>query len=377
VEYSNEMIKIVEGALKSDKAKVLSYTNLLVDKLKENKEDKIANSFVKILNNNLNNMSQKSIDEMVKVPLDQEFRLPMADILQADQLTDTKIALNHLAKEQVNKFLEYHKNTNKLVNAGIKVPNTILLYGPPGCGKSKLANYICLKTKLPLVIARIDGLISSYLGRTAKNIRAIFEYAQAVPCILFLDEFDAIAKIRDDNNELGELKRVVNSLLQNIDQLQSGSIIIAATNHEQLLDPAVWRRFSFRIKIEKPDKETTKQLIQYFTNKKFSDKELNLLTTAFSGLTGAEIEEICQKASIDSVIANKNLSLESLFAVFFDLKKILDTLDGYSTKKDINAKKAKYLRSLDEKTFSYANISEILRVSKCCVSSLLKEKMES
>lgn len=377
MEYSNEILKIVEGALKSDKAKVLSYTKLLVDKLKQNNENRIANSFSKIVNNNLSSMSQKSINDMVKVPLDQESRLPMADVLLPEQLADTQIVLNRSAREQVTKFLDYYDNTNKLVNAGIKVPNTVLLYGPPGCGKSKLANYICLKTKLPLVIARIDGLISSYLGSTAKNIRTIFEYAQTVPCVLFLDEFDALAKVRDDNNELGELKRVVNSLLQNIDQLQNGSIIVAATNHDQLLDPAVWRRFGFRILMEKPDTESIKQLVQCFIDKKFSEKELALFASSFNNLTGAEIEEICQKASIDSLILNEELDIKSVFDAYFDFKKVLDDIDNNETEKEINKRKAKFLRNIDSKVFSYNIISEILGVSKTYVSSMLKEREDN
>lgn len=374
MEYSNEVMKIVEGALKSDKSKVLSYTKLLVDKLKQNNENRLANSFTKMVNNNLSSMSQQSISDMVKVPLDQESRLPMADIMLPEQLTDIQIVLNRSAREQINKFLEYYNNTNKLITAGIKVPNTVLLYGPPGCGKSKLANYICAKTQLPLVVARIDGLISSYLGSTAKNIRAIFEYAQTVPCVLFLDEFDALAKVRDDNNELGELKRVVNSLLQNIDQLQNGSIIVAATNHEQLLDPAVWRRFGFRIIIERPDLESIKQLIHCFIDDQFSDKELSLLSFAFNGLTGAEIEEICHKAAIDSLISNRELDISCIFNVFFDFKGVLDDITDSVTDKEIYKAKAKYLRGIDSKLFSYNVIAEVLGVSKTYVATIIKEK---
>ena len=109
-----------------------------------------------------------------------------------------------------------------------------------------------MKTKLPLATARLDGLISSLLGSTAKNIRKIFDYASKQECVLFLDEFDVIAKVRDDKNEMGELKRVVNSLLQNIDMFSPDSIIIAATNHHELLDPAVWRRFNKVLLIDKP-----------------------------------------------------------------------------------------------------------------------------
>ena len=102
-------------------------------------------------------------------------------------------------------------------------------------------------------MARLDTLISSLLGNTAKNIHKIFEYAKKQPCVLFLDEFDAIAKARDDQHELGELKRVVNSLLQNMDEYCQNGILVAATNHHELLDSAIWRRFQTVIEMPKPE----------------------------------------------------------------------------------------------------------------------------
>jgi predicted AAA+ superfamily ATPase len=378
MDYSSEVLKIVEGALKSDKAKVSNYTKLLVDKLKENNETRLANSFLKLLVNSSVTMTQMSAGDMMKVPIDQESRLPMADVLQPIQAADIKIILNRATYGQVEKFLSYYNNTNKLINSGIHVPNSILLYGPPGCGKSRLASYICAKTNLPLVTARLDGMISSYLGSTSKNIRAIFEYAQSVPCILFLDEFDAIAKVRDDNNELGELKRVVNSLLQNIDNLRNGSIIIAATNHEHLLDPAVWRRFGFKIPIDKPDNESRKELISLFlSGNYFSDKENNLISTAMSGFSGADIEEICNKTMIDSILQGHSISLILLFNNIFDFLNIGRNLYGDSiTTKEIQRERAKYLRQLSNKLFSYAQIALIIGTSKSYVSNLLNKDME-
>lgn len=373
MEYSSEVLKIVEGALKSDKAKVSNYTKLLIEKLKDNNETRLANGFLKLLSNSSVTLSQMSASDSMKVPIDQESRLPMADVLQPLQAEDIKIVLNKTANKQVAKFLAYYANTSKLINSGIHVPNSILLYGPPGCGKSKLAVYLCSKTKLPLVTARLDGMISSYLGSTSKNIRAIFEYAQSVPCILFLDEFDAIAKVRDDNNELGELKRVVNSLLQNIDNLKNGSIIIAATNHEHLLDPAVWRRFGFKIPIEKPDQESRKDLIRMFLeNNSFSQKEINLISTAFSGFSGADIEEVCNKATIDSVLLDHPISLTSIFENIFDFLDIGGkSQEENSSIKAINRERAKYLRELNDKLFSYSQIALILGVSKSYVSDLI------
>lgn len=378
MEYSSEVLKIVEGALKSDKGKVSNYTKLLVDKLKENNETRLANSFLKLLSNSSFTMSQLSASDTMKVPIDQESRLPMADVLNPVQASDVKIILNNAAYEQVEKFLSYYKNTNKLINSGIHVPNSVLLFGPPGCGKNKLANYLCLKMNLPLVTARLDGMISSYLGSTSKNIRAIFEYAQSVPCILFLDEFDAIAKVRDDNNELGELKRVVNSLLQNIDNLKNGSIIIAATNHDHLLDPAVWRRFGFKIPIDKPDYNSRKKLVDLFLiDNKFTDKEKELISTVLTGFSGADIEEICNKSTIDSILKDCPISLASVFNNVFDFLCIGRQTDGTPlSTKELQREHAKFLRNLDEKIFSYAHIALVLGTSKSYISNLLKSKEE-
>lgn len=374
MEYSGEVLKIVEGALRSDKMKVSSYTRLLIDKLKDNNEIRLANSFIKILGNDSVAMMQMTANDVMKIPIDQESRFPMADILQPFQVADIKAVLNESAHEQVDKFLVYYSNTTKLVNSGINVPNTILLYGPPGCGKNKLAEYICARIKLPLVTVRLDGMISSYLGSTSKNIRAIFEYAQKVPCILFLDEFDAIAKVRDDNNELGELKRVVNSLLQNIDNLKNGSVIVAATNHDHLLDPAVWRRFGFKIPIDKPDDMSRKELIDLFlVDNSFSNKEKTIISSALAGFSGADIEEICNKATIDAILQNQSYSMATIFNYIFEFNNIGRRADGDNvTKKTINRDRAKYLRDLNNKLFSYSQIASIFGTSKSYVSDLLK-----
>ena len=163
MDYSSEVLKIVEGALKSDKTKVASYTKLLIEKLQENNEIRLANSFLKILSNSSIVMKQMATGELTQIPIDQESRLPIADIIYSNQAIDVQIVLNSSAYEQVDKFLVYYNNVDKLMKSGIDIPNTILLYGPPGCGKSKLASYICSKIKLPLVTARLDGMISSYL----------------------------------------------------------------------------------------------------------------------------------------------------------------------------------------------------------------------
>ena len=226
---------------------------------------------------------------------------------------------------------------------------------------------------LPLVIARLDSLISSYLGTTAKNIRTLFEFSQKMPCVLFLDEFDAIAKARDDSNELGELKRVVNSLLQNVDAMSSDSLLLAATNHEQLLDPAVWRRFDYKLEIELPDANAIIEMIDLFTNGsiEFSVKEKRELATAFSGLSGANIEEIIKKAFRNAIVHEKVFDKLSIYEELFAFKNILP--QNYNNAKDILRIKAKFLRECDDKVFSLQAIADILQSSKTTIQKLVKE----
>ncbi|MDR1405095.1 MAG: ATP-binding protein [Candidatus Methanoplasma sp.] len=372
MDYSNEVIRIVEGALKSDKVKVSSYTKLLIDKLTENGEMRLAKTFEKLMKND-NKVTQMSVGDVMKIPIDQESRLPMADAYYPHN-DSIDVILNSSANNQIEKFITYTRNTNKLLNSGITVPNSIILFGPPGCGKSRAATYISDRTKLPLVTARLDTMISSYLGSTSKNIRAIFEYAKSTPCILFLDEFDAIAKVRDDNNELGELKRVVNSLLQNIDRLKNGSIIVAATNHEHLLDPAVWRRFGFKINVDLPDVESRKRLVDLFLQGNgFSAKDLEIASAVTMGSSGADIEEICNKTSIDSILSDKEISISSFLESVFDFNGICDGNDDNVSKKQRLSSKARFLRSIDEKLFSYSQIASLLGFSKTYVSNLVKE----
>ena len=123
-----------------------------------------------------------------------------------------KILLNETVENELNNFINVYSKRDEILAAGINTPRTLLLYGPPGCGKTTIANYIAMKTKLPLVTARLDGLISSLLGSTAKNIRKIFDYASKQECVLFLDEFDVIAKVRDVKN-FSEIKQISKEIL--------------------------------------------------------------------------------------------------------------------------------------------------------------------
>ncbi|KOO11114.1 AAA family ATPase, partial [Vibrio xuii] len=141
----------------------------------------------------------------------------------------------------VQVLLEREYN-DALLSEGLQPTKSIIFQGPPGVGKTLSARWLANQLDLPLLTLDLATVMSSFLGKTGSNVRAVLEHAMSFPCVLLLDEFDAIAKRRDDDRELGELKRLVTVLLQTIDEWPATSLLIAATNHGELLDPAIWRR---------------------------------------------------------------------------------------------------------------------------------------
>ena len=236
-----EVLRIIEGGLSNDKRKIITYSTKLADRLSKEGNESLAKCIRQKISTSVP-QGQAQADAIRLMPLDVDSHLKIVEVYPANTIRQN-IVLDPSVERQVSEFVNLVSHSSELELAGLDIKKTLLLYGQPGCGKTSIAHYISEKTGLPLIVARLDGVVSSLLGSTAKNLRRIFDYVQSMPCILFLDEFDAIAKARDDIHELGELKRVINSLLQNIDGMRSDCVLIAATNHPEMLDTAVWRRF--------------------------------------------------------------------------------------------------------------------------------------
>lgn len=301
-----EIVKIIEGGIVGDKEKVHNYAKVLAENLEKEGDVSLSKKINNILSKKTTRMA--SLDEFATKPVDSESRMDMVDIYYPSNTFDKPI-LKYFIEEEIEEFINGYRARDEILRAGVEMINSLMLYGPPGCGKTTVASYISFKTGLPLLTVRLDGLVSSLLGSTAKNIRKVFDYASKRECILFLDEFDVVAKLRDDKHELGELKRVVNSLIQNIDNFSENSILIAATNHHELLDPAIWRRFTKVITLDKPDVNEIKLLVNSLfknveTNFLSSERKLEQIAASFEEMSHADIKTIVNN-TIKKTIINK------------------------------------------------------------------------
>lgn len=269
-------------------------------------------------------------------------------------------------QEQISEFFFEWQFEDKLSKNGLEPRRTILMYGPPGCGKTLLARHLANKLKLRLYVVRFDSLISSFLGETGQNIKKVFEFIYQNRCALLIDELDAIAKLRDDRNELGELKRVVISLLQNLDLGSSKSLLISATNHPHMLDPAIWRRFEITWKVSLPNAESRQTLFRKYIDKSMHQKVDQVLKEASEGLSGADIAQICRNALRRNLIDGTVSLDESLLVCLIEYLKRQVSEDGNiiadPNEKIINL--AVFLKEVIPEKYSFNDLNKLSGVPK-------------
>jgi SpoVK/Ycf46/Vps4 family AAA+-type ATPase len=230
------------------------------------------------------------------------------------QRTLADIVLDSEARGSFDRLIEEQTRADELRRHRLPVRSKLLFCGPPGCGKTLGAEVIAKELDLPLLTARIDTLISSLLGQTATNLRRLFDYAARRPCVLFLDEFDALARSRTDSGEHNELRRVVNSLLGMIDRHQNRGVLIAATNLEIALDAAIWRRFDDVVTFEPPGRAEILALLTLVFKNFPVNFELQASAAKLTGLSYAEIERIGLEAIKTAVLKKRKAVSETDFA---------------------------------------------------------------
>ena len=193
----------------------------------------------------------------------------------------------------------------RLWEAGIEPTKSLLFSGPPGTGKTLAATWLAERLRFPLLTLDLSAVMSSFLGKTGNNIRVVLDYARRSPSVLLLDEFDALAKRRDDGLEIGELKRLVTVLLQEIDGWPTHGFLIAATNHPDLLDPAVWRRFDRIVEFPLPTRSELEQLICQLAPETATEFiPPRLLASLFSGHSFSEVTRTMESANRTALVKN-------------------------------------------------------------------------
>lgn len=236
----------------------------------------------------------------------------IAEITPKRQLED--LILPDTVKQGIEQLIEEQHRADLLRAHGLEPRHRVLLVGPPGTGKTSMAEAIAEAIAVPLFVVRYEAIIGSYLGETAARLKRVFDYARTTPCVLFFDEFDAIGKERGDIHETGEIKRVVTSLLMQVDDLPSYTIVTGATNHPELLDRASWRRFQLRLSLPMPTQKALTHYIETFTQR-FDDKLGHAPATIAKKLgrvSYAEIEQFCLDVQRRHVLSMGNKPLKAI-----------------------------------------------------------------
>ncbi|MBD3342382.1 MAG: AAA family ATPase [Candidatus Lokiarchaeota archaeon] len=246
------------------------------------------------------------------IPRDPTREIPLLDI-KSFTIEPKQLIVPLKIKRDLNQIINQYNKRHVLEIYNLKNISKILFFGPPGCGKTLSAKLISSQLHLPLVYVRFDGLISSYLGETSANLRQVFDFVSDGDWILFFDEFDVIGKTRQDMNDNGEMKRVINSFLQQLDNYEGNAIIICATNFHISLDPAIWRRFDEMIFFDLPNTEDRIEMFKLFLNK-YPHKDIDYedLSERTSQMSGADIEQICTRSIKKSVIEESELTKTDL-----------------------------------------------------------------
>jgi SpoVK/Ycf46/Vps4 family AAA+-type ATPase len=256
----------------------------------------LANELQRILASGVRSLTDAprgAAPSLEPVPMDSERRTPLVAIRNPDRYFDD-IVLDPWLRKALDRTMREVRGWEILESTGLAPTRRLLFCGPSGCGKTATAEGVATELGLPMLYVRFDSVVSSLLGETAANVRKVFDFAERGQWVVFFDEFDAIGRSRDDATEHGEIKRVVNSFLQLLDNFNGRSLVIAATNFEQSLDPAIWRRFDDVLRFGLPDADAVATLVsKRLRPLRFKKAHVDTIVAALEGASFADAERVC------------------------------------------------------------------------------------
>jgi SpoVK/Ycf46/Vps4 family AAA+-type ATPase len=230
------------------------------------------------------------------VPIDDESRLSLLKIFNDPPGIEQPLLSNEI-EESLAQLVQERRQVDRLASSGLEPTRSVIFVGKPGVGKTLTARWLASQLRVPLYVLDLAAVMSSLLGRSGSNLRSALDFAKRSPCVLLLDEIDAIAKRRSDDSDVGELKRLVTVILQEVDEWPATGLLIAATNHPDLIDPALWRRFELLVEFKLPERPAIKAAIRRFLGPDYAlfGRWLDVLTFAFSGESFSDIERELQR----------------------------------------------------------------------------------
>ena len=310
---SDLLISLVHAGNTGDKRGFRTVTEAIIAEERAKHHDVLADRLLKAIapNGNGNGMHSAAV-----MPIDSHSRGRdfISEIIPRRCLED--LVLSQDSREGLDGLVEEQHRADILRAHGLEPRSRVLLVGPPGTGKTTVAEAIAEAVAVPFFVVRYEAIIGSYLGETASRLRRVFDYARTTPCVLFFDEFDAIGKERGDIHETGEIKRVVTSLLMQVDDLPSYTIVVAATNHPELLDRAAWRRFQLRLNLPLPSPKQLTDFIGGFLTRlgDAPGHSSAAIAKALGAISYAEAEEFCLDLRRRQVLAAGEKPLKAIVA---------------------------------------------------------------
>ena len=270
-------------------------------------EPELAADLVAVLRDAPTRSSPLRDSDGVPLPVENDSRLALVRVEDPPAIDEAPI-LPTGAMGSLQQLIDERRRSDDLASAHLAPTRTSLLLGPPGVGKTMAARWIAASLGVPLLLLDLSAVMSSLLGRTGANLRHVLDYAKRQDCVLLIDELDSIAKRRDDDADVGELKRLVNVLLQQLDDWPTlAGLLLGATNHPKLLDPAIWRRFEMTIELPMPDRDARARAINRFAQGSLTSEVEATLTHVFDGLSFSEIESAVQRVRRASALGYGSL----------------------------------------------------------------------
>lgn len=351
----NVLYQLARLALEGDSRDVQLYIRRLAKKV-EGDDPALARKLNQLVVDGMNTFRQAS-----PVPVDSDSHLRLARI-EPNITQEPSPILEPQIQKSAEQLIRERQMLGHLISKGVSPTKSALFVGPPGVGKTMTAKWIASRLQKTLVTLDLSAVISSFLGKTGVNLRNVLDFAKEQDCILLLDEFDAIAKRRDDDTEIGELKRLVTVLLQEVDQWPESGLLIAATNHGSLLDPAVWRRFDIVLEFPMPSADSVEKILKMYWggNSPNDENVLSLLSILWKERSPSDIARGVSQIRRQSIVFSKDI-----------MDAVLDVVGTELRQLDKVARKS-LVPILSQHVFSEREIAKIVGLARATVSKTIK-----